>query len=114
MALAHWWLGALLEAKGEYPEAEQHARTAVAILERGHGQFGFLANARSLLGGILSKQRRDEEAALLLVAGYDGLVDEVGEANSNTRAARARLLKHRDQIGRTDVADQAIPSRTIR
>lgn len=113
VALAHWWLGALLEAKGEYPEAEQHARTSVAILERGHGQYGFLANARSLLGGILSKQRRNEEAELLLVAGCDGLVDELGEANPNTRAARARLLKHLDQTGRTGEPGQTIPARVM-
>ncbi|HEX6133191.1 MAG TPA: serine/threonine-protein kinase [Longimicrobiales bacterium] len=97
-------LGAALDALGRGEEAEPLLRTALEVrrerLAPGHWQ---IAVAESALGAALSN-RGDAAAEPLLTNAYQVLRSTRGQADPDTRVARAALRRHYERTGQHALA----------
>ncbi|HEX6307465.1 MAG TPA: serine/threonine-protein kinase, partial [Longimicrobiales bacterium] len=97
-------LGAALDALGRGAEAEPLLRTALEtrreVLAAGHWQ---IAVAESALGAALSN-RGDAAAEPLLTNAYQVLRSTRGQADPDTRVARAALRRHYERTGQHALA----------
>jgi serine/threonine-protein kinase len=95
-------LGQALAAQGRAADAEPLLRESLALrranLPAGHW---LLASGESVLGDCLTGLRRFDEAETLLLRGYEGLRAAMGAANSRTREATDRLVRHYQVRGDT-------------
>jgi tetratricopeptide (TPR) repeat protein len=82
---AHFWLGKLLEAKGDFPEAEMEFNTCVAL--RPDYALGFAARARVLL---LAIQRLSQQMAR--TTPEEGVSKEASAAENDAQAAKEALM----------------------
>jgi eukaryotic-like serine/threonine-protein kinase len=73
VALSLDHLAALLLSEGKLAEAEPLARQCLAIREKRIPDDWRTFSTRSLLGGVLSGQKKYAEAEPLLTSGYEGL-----------------------------------------
>lgn len=91
-------IGRSLMGQGDAKTAEQFLRESLTLRRRtmpaGHW---LIAASESLLGGCLAAQKRYLEAESLLVSGFNGLKDTLGEQHPRTVEASERLTKFRER-----------------
>jgi len=117
-AHAHTGLAALLVDCGEYEEAEHHARTALAILDRiGAATRPYVASAQQVLAEALLAQNRWGEADALLRLEIK-LLESTGGSELRLGPAASTLGEALLKIGRLDeaasfiaYADEKLPHR---
>jgi tetratricopeptide (TPR) repeat protein len=98
-------LGLVLTELDQADQAEPNLREGLTLREQhmlpGHWQT---ANARSLLGGCLAKQRKFAEAEALLLEGYDGLIRAADTPPERLPQALERLVQLYTAWGHNDKA----------
>jgi tetratricopeptide (TPR) repeat protein len=87
------WI-ALLAGRPE--KAEPELRAAAELLERA-GEQGLLASVAALLGEVLYRLRRDEEAAEWTWRGEQAMLPEDVEAQASWRSTGAKILARRGE-----------------
>jgi eukaryotic-like serine/threonine-protein kinase len=95
----------ILHALGRHRAAEAELRPALERARRafpsGHWRIGV---AESVLGSVLSAERRFDEADTLIVRGYETLAARLGHSAIETKRARAALVAHYERWGRPELA----------
>jgi serine/threonine protein kinase/Flp pilus assembly protein TadD len=104
-------LGACYVRMRQFAKAEPLLRDCLVIREERQPGSWELAMTQSLLGEALAGQRKDAEAELLLLAGYEGLkaheqMIPVPYRNRLLNEAVSRLVQYYESVGQTHKAAQ--------
>lgn len=87
-----------LVGRRQWVRAEQMARDYLAICEKTQPDGWITFNARSLFGGVLLEQRKVDEAARLVMAGYEGLKQQAETTANLDNSAKDELNAAMDRL----------------
>jgi hypothetical protein len=101
-------VGQTFLAAGRAAEAEGPLCEALTIQERSEPDRWTTFETQSMLGGALSRQKKDSDASPLLLAGYEGLKQRAARIPAQQKRclteAVERLVQHYEATGNKDEA----------